>query len=128
MVRFTLSKNERLSSLKEIDALFSKGKSFTKYPLRIVWGAGRKPDDIPARILFSVSKKKFSRAVDRNRIKRLMRESYRILKPGFFNALDKNHSIDVAIIYIGTELMDLAAIQKSMETALQRLSSQSVSH
>jgi ribonuclease P protein component len=124
MVRFTLSKNERLSSLKEIDKLFLEGTSFTRYPLRYVWRESN-PSAYPVRVVFSVSKKKFSKAVDRNRIKRLTREGYRLLKPGLYAALPAGKSFHLGIVYIGKEMPELPAIQKSLSQALERLILQS---
>jgi|SRR5687768_7489579 len=125
MVRFTLSKQERLSSLKDIDFLFTEGKSLTKYPLRIVWRESTKPGKSPVRVMFSVSKKKFPRAVDRNRIKRLLRESYRQLKPDLYLSFTLETALDVGIIFTGKEMPELTLIQNSMAKALERLITQS---
>ena len=124
MERFTLSKDERLSSLKEIEKLFLEGDSFTKYPLRYVW-LETSTSGFPVRVLFSVSKKKFSKAVDRNRIKRLLREAYRLLKPGFYASLPPGRSFQLGIVFIGKEISALPVIQKSLAQALERLSLQS---
>ena len=124
MVRFTLSREERLSSLKEISALFEEGKSLTQYPLRLIWRKTGLQEAIPAKILFSVSKKKFPRAVDRNRIKRLMRESYRLLKPGFFEKLPNQSTFHLGLIYTGQEISELTTIQKSLAKSLDKLITQ----
>lgn len=121
MTRFTLSKQERLSSLKDIDLLFADGKSLVKYPIRLVWRHVPASEPVPVSALFSVSKKKFSRAVDRNRIKRLLRESYRLLKPSFFASLPADQCYHIGLIYVATEILDLDSIQKSLSVALDRL-------
>lgn len=121
MAQFTLSKQERLSSLKEIEALFTQGKSLVNYPLRLVWLESLNPGQVLVQVMFSVSKKKFPKAVDRNRIKRLMRENYRLLKPEFYLALPPGKSFHLGLVYTGNEILDFQAIQKSLSKALERL-------
>ena len=122
MKRFTLSKQERLTSRKEIEILFGEGQSLTKYPVRLIWRESPLPPSsgIPVQVMFSVSKKKFPRAVDRNRVKRLMKESYRLLKPGVYDAITPQKSYHLGWIYTGTELLDFVTIQKSIAEALDR--------
>ena len=121
MTRFTLSKQERLSSRKDIETLFESGQSLAKYPIRLVWLMQPEPTSAPVSVMFSVSKKKFSRAVDRNRIKRLLRESYRLLKPAFYETLPSGTHILLGIMYTGRELPVLDDIQKGLNVALERL-------
>ena len=79
-MNFTYSKAEKLKSKTTIDLLFSKGKSVSKYPLRLVYIEGDFGDDLPIKIGVSVSKKHFKKAVDRNYFKRVLRETYRLNK------------------------------------------------
>jgi ribonuclease P protein component len=125
-VRATLSKNDRLHLQKRIDYLFAAGKSAVSYPIRVV--AVPAADDLldvrevePAlQTLFSVAKKRFKRAVQRNRHKRRMREAYRLEKA----VADWNPSTPVwlALQYIGNEEIPLpelrAAIRKAVEKGL----------
>ncbi len=79
-MNFTYSKAEKLKSKTTIDLLFSKGKSVSKYPLRLVYLEGDFGEDLPIKIGVSVSKKHFKKAVDRNYFKRVLRETYRLNK------------------------------------------------
>lgn len=89
---FTYPKHEKLKSQKTIDLLFSKGKSVSKYPLRLVYAVC---DDASEKLEFgvSVSKKHFKHAVDRNYFKRVLRECYRLNKHIIHDNLDKNYAI-----------------------------------
>lgn len=73
---YSLSKSERLCSKTLIEELLTSKLSFVKYPFRIVFKESSQIGEFPVRIAISVSKKKFKRAVKRNRIKRLTRESF----------------------------------------------------
>ncbi|HMI06226.1 MAG TPA: ribonuclease P protein component [Flavobacterium sp.] len=76
----TYPKTEKLKSRNTIDALFSKGKSVSKYPLRLVYVAEVFEDGSKIKMGVSVSKKYFKHAVDRNYFKRVLRETYRLNK------------------------------------------------
>jgi ribonuclease P protein component len=77
---FSYPETEKLKSKKIIDSLFTKGKSVSKYPLRLVYVAHDFEENVPLKIGVSVSKKYFKKAVDRNYFKRLLRECYRLNK------------------------------------------------
>jgi len=76
-MRFTFRKKEKLKSKKLIEQLFEHGNSISLFPLRMVYSKIEHASNYPVQAGFSVSRRKFKKAVDRNRIKRLMRESYR---------------------------------------------------
>lgn len=110
----TLSKDERLYMQKRIDALFTSGESFIAYPLRVVYMM-REKDETPASMMVSVSKKKFKRAVKRNRVKRLVREAFRLNK-GLFHALadENNKSFDIAFLYLKNVLPNYEEMEKAI--------------
>ena len=123
-MRATLSKNDRLHRQKRIDYLFASGKSAVSYPIRVV--AVPAADDLldvrevePAlQTLFSVAKKRFKRAVQRNRHKRRMREAYRLEKA----VADWNPSTPVwlALQYIGNEEIPLPELRTAIRKAVEK--------
>jgi ribonuclease P protein component len=119
----TFAKTERIFLQREIDRVFDAGTAFTAYPLRVVYVAEKPLSDVPFSILVSVAKKRFKRAVKRNRVKRLIRESYRLNK----NLLWESHtasgkSLLIAFIYIGNTVCDFSTMEEAMKKALVRLS------
>lgn len=113
----TFTKEEKLCSAKAIDALFSIGESFIAYPLRVVYMIHDKSEveSQSASVVISVSKRKFKRAVKRNRVKRLIREAYRLNKYNLITLLNKhNKRIDVAFLYLKDELPEFLEIEKSI--------------
>lgn len=123
--RFTLSKDERLYAEKRIEALFAGGSSFIAYPLRVVYIARENDSesDLPtASILISVSKKRFKRAVKRNRVKRLIREAYRLNKKGMTDFVSQTgKSYDIAFLYLKGELPTYAEIEKAILKTINTL-------
>jgi len=122
MEGFTLHKEERLCSQKMIEELFASGESFLAYPLKVVFLKTELSDVSTVQAAFTVSKRNFKRAVKRNILKRRMREAYRLNKPGFYQEITaKNLQVAIMFVYIGKELAEYAAIQKSMISAFKKL-------
>ncbi len=113
----TFNKEEKLCRTKSIDRLFSSGESFIAYPLRVVFYIEEVTDNENqgGSVLISVSKKKFKRAVKRNRVKRLFRESYRLNKQELQTVLkEKNKRIDIAFLYLKNELPTYTEMEKAV--------------
>lgn len=79
-MNYSYPKEEKLKSKITIGLLFSEGKSVSKYPLRLVYYTGALAEEQKIKMGVSVSKKHFKKAVDRNRFKRILRETYRLNK------------------------------------------------
>lgn len=111
-----LTKEERLNGNKAIDSLFSAGDSFISYPLRIVFRIRELDVNIPnVRMMVSVSKKKFKRANKRNRIKRLVRESFRLNKTEFYKICQEYKlAVDISFLYLKNELSNYQEIENAM--------------
>jgi len=119
---FTFGKPEKLCRRKIIDHLFNKGNSFLVFPVRVQYLPTNLPEDVPVQALFSVSKRRFKRAVKRNLLKRRMREAYRINKHPLYDVIDKkSFQLSVAFIYIGDKELDYKTIEKGIRKALQKL-------
>jgi ribonuclease P protein component len=93
-MQFSYPKNEKLKSQKTIDLLFSKGKSVSKYPLRLVYVENTDENNTEKVLMgVSVSKKYFKKAVDRNYFKRVLRECYRLNQHLLKENLEKPYAL-----------------------------------
>lgn len=120
--RFTLPKEERLSRKRDVDQLFAKGRTFVAFPLRVIYLIVKEEFLVPSSFLVSVSKKRFKRAVDRNRVKRQMREAYRVRKHELLEVLTgSDRRIWIAFLYMDKEIYPQVKIEKAMEKAIQIL-------
>jgi ribonuclease P protein component len=117
--RYTFKKDEKLKSRKTIELLFKEGKSFSIFPFRVLWMFN---ETATLQTGFAVSSKHFKKAVDRNRIKRLMREAYRLQKNELQDQLlQRQKQIAVFIIYVGNELPGYDIIFEKTGLVLKRL-------
>jgi len=120
--KFSFHKTERISSQKELDYLFEKGNYFTVNPFRIVYAEKQTPNGASVSTLISVPKKKFKHAVDRNRLKRLFRESYRLNKNALIEACVENKKELLAgFIYKGEGIVEMRQIEFAVQEAINVL-------
>ncbi len=125
MIRHTFKKEERLTNKTTFDLLFNTGKGFTVSPFRLLWMESKLTDSIPAKLGISVPKRSFAKAVDRNTLKRRIREAYRKNKHLLYEVLQKkNLHIDLMMIYIAKEELPYQEIEKKMIVSLQKLMQQ----
>lgn len=119
--RYTLKREEKLKSRKAIEKLFKDGKSFSNFPFRILW-IFNEFSDSALQTGFTVGSKHFKNAVDRNRIKRLMREAYRLQKNDLQEQLKKKSKcLSVFFIYVGNEIPEYRFIYDKAGNVLKRL-------
>lgn len=109
---FTYSRAEKLKSKKLFEKLFAEGKSVTQFPLRMVYVQTDATQDLAIKAGVTVSKRKFKSAVKRNRIKRQLREAYRLNKAILFDNSPANYAL--LIMYLGNEMPESEQIHKSM--------------
>ncbi|HEY5507899.1 MAG TPA: ribonuclease P protein component [Paludibacter sp.] len=115
-------KAEHLCGEKRIARLYTQGEAFMAYPFRVVFRIEQRKELAPASIMVSVPKKRFKRAVKRNRLKRLLREAYRLNKHALIELLEeKRFQVHVAFNYVSDEELDFATVEKKMKIALQKL-------
>ena len=119
---FSLTKAERLCSKAAIERLFSHGNaSMAFFPLRAVYRKAEREEGPAVQVLFSVSKRRFKHAVDRNRAKRQMREAYRKAKHSLLGALPEGECLDLAFLWLSDKPVDSSKVEQKLRTALERI-------
>lgn len=121
---FTFKKSERITSQLVIDEIFEGGNTaMSVFPLRAIYMLSARTDEqSPLRILVSVPKKRFKHAVDRNRLKRQIREAYRLNKHELWQlAEDRGIVISIAFISITDSPIDSPKVHKSVKKILSRI-------
>ena len=120
----TFTKAERISIQREINLLFNEGQSFMAYPLRVIYVQKRPYSGANCSVLISVPKKRLKQAVDRNRIKRLIREAYRINKHSFIEHLQEDSGFLIAFVYVGNGMATCFDIEPAVKKIIETLKKQ----
>lgn len=115
---YTYPKNEKLKSRKLIDRLFVEGQSVSNYPIKLIYLNTELPEDVIIQAGVAVPKKNFKSAVKRNRIKRLLREAYRLNKPSGFNNSEATFAF--LFLYLGKEMPVYPDIERNMVRVLAK--------
>ncbi|MDR1182404.1 MAG: ribonuclease P protein component [Bacteroidales bacterium] len=125
MKNYSFSKQERIYHRDDFQKLLAEGKSFYHYPFRCIY-LWKEATVFSGRIAVSVSKKKFKNAVDRNKIKRLIRENYRLEKHILYQEYaDSTQSVDILIIYIGTKICSFCIFKTQIIELINKMISKS---
>ncbi len=118
---FSFPKKQRLTGEIRIGKLFAEGKSFFVYPFRVVHLLDEKTD-MPVRVLVSVPKKRFKRAVHRNLLKRRIREAFRLNKHNLEAHLaGKDYTLNLGINYVAGKILPFAEIEAKLLEAFQKI-------
>ncbi len=121
-ILYTFPKEEKLCSIKDIEELFKKGSSTFLYPFRLLHLPAKQEEQTYPKVLISIPKKLFKKAVDRNDLKRKIREIYRLNKRGIFfeTPMEKRPGV-LAIIYIAKEKLPYKELNRKLISILLRL-------
>lgn len=118
----TLSKQERLYKKKSIESLYALGKSIKTPAIICLYHNADEPAEFPAQALFTAPKRRFARAHDRNRIKRLMKEVYRKEKQILYDHLNnKGKQLTLAFIFTGNRIPDFEYVEQKIKHLIRQL-------
>lgn len=116
----TFTKTERLTSKLLIDKLVEKGKSFNNSPFKLVW-IELQEASTSAQVVITVPKRNFKKAVDRNKLKRRIREAYRKCKQELLYDKLEDKKLCLMFVYIAKEKLEYSTIELKVKESLNRL-------
>lgn len=117
-MKLSFPKKEKLKNKQLFEKLFSEGKSVSSYPIKLVYLKTELPFDVSIQAGVSVPKKNFKSAVKRNRIKRLIRESYRLNKALVFN--NSEGTFAFLFLYLGKDIPQYNQVETHMKLVLEK--------
>ena len=125
--KFTYQKKDKLKSRKQMQFLFSKGTAITIHPIRLLYTIEKEEAGIFSNGLLQAGvgapSRQFRKAVQRNKVKRLLREGYRLEKPNFTNSISiTNTRLNLFFLYVDAHVQTQQQIQATIKLLLQKLS------
>ena len=119
---FQFPKKQKLCGEKVIERLFANGKSISEKQFRAIWNFEKNNDQVCVKSLIVVSKKRLKLAVERNVVKRRIKEAYRLQKKQLEYFLEStNQQLNLAIIYQQEEILDYKTLEEKINLLLSRL-------
>lgn len=118
---YTFHKTERLCSKKLIAQLFVKGnRGFSRFPFRFSWVSASLDEQVPAQVLFIVPKRSYPKATSRNKIKRQLRELYRLAKPALYECLG-DRQIALSVSYTAPTAKSYQELSEPFSQSIKQL-------
>ena len=121
--RFTLGAIERLKLRKQIETLFQQGEAFSVFPLRVVYKFTElaETEESPVRIGFSIPKKRIKKAVGRNKVRRVLKEAWRLNKHSLYGVIPEGTQLHGFLVYTGSEKLTFAEAETAVRKAISKL-------